>query len=110
MNRHSAYSVRGRGSCQNGPCQTIDITVDICSGIAQTTTPDLLVYEGDHATLRINTPDGAQLRVVDLSGRQVFTGQVNNRHQLDLSAQPHSLYTALVLTTGGQRQVLRFVL
>ena len=109
MQTLSAYSVRGRGSCQNGPCQTIDITVDICSGLAQATTPDLLVYESDHATLRINTPDGAQLRVVDLSGRQILTGLVHNGHQLDLSDLPNGLYTAMLLTTNGQRQVLRIV-
>lgn len=106
-----SYSVRGAGGCLPGPCQSIAITVEICTGMDEVgATASGLQYVNELALLRINTYAPATLMLVDALGRHLSNLRMGSGLQeLDMQQLVPGTYIAVLVYDGGEREVRRFV-
>lgn len=106
-----SYSVRGAGGCLPGPCQSIAITVEVCTGIGEATaSANALQYVNDLALLRINTSAPATLMLVDALGRNLSIRRMGpHLQELDMQQLVPGTYVAVLVYDGGEREVRRFV-
>ncbi|MFN3875976.1 MAG: hypothetical protein ACK4L7_08710, partial [Flavobacteriales bacterium] len=106
-----SYSVRGAGGCLPGPCQSIAITVEVCTGIGEAAaSANALQYVNDLALLRINTSAPATLMLVDALGRNLSIRRMGpGLQELDMQQLVPGTYAAVLVHDGGEREVRRFV-
>lgn len=106
-----SYSVRGAGGCLPGPCQSIAITVEVCTGIGEgSESASALQYVNELALLRINTGQPANMLLLDALGRQLSTSRVGpGLHEVGMQQLVPGTYVAVLVYDRGEREVLRFV-
>lgn len=107
----SGYSVRGAGGCRPGPCQSLNITVEVCTGIEGVpTAPARLQYLAPGSILRVHADTPATLVVVDLLGRELLSQRLSGDMQdMSLHYLLPGMYIAILDEDRGGREVLRFI-
>jgi hypothetical protein len=107
----SGYSVRGSGGCRPGPCQSTNITVEVCTGIEGVPTgPTRLQYLAPGSILRVHAATPATLVLVDVLGRELLSQRMSGDMQdMSLHHLMPGMYIAILMQDRGEREVLRLV-